>query len=113
MEYYKEAKTLVITLSGSAQTIDLGSAVYNHKAVMLVPGNNFGSILASLKFYSKGAVSSFIASTGATVDSLNVNIVQAGQLTAATANYIIPTRLSGIKIGAGTPGQTILVVLLN
>jgi hypothetical protein len=113
MEYYKEAKTLVVTLTGSTQTIDLSSAVYNHKAVIVVPGNNGSTITVGFRFYSKGAVSSFIASTGATVDTLNIGIPTPLSTSSAISDYILPVRISSINVSGGISGQNILVVLLN
>jgi hypothetical protein len=106
MEFYKEGK--VITLSAN-QTLDLSSPVYNHKAVYLIAksaaSNTAGSVL-NIKFYTKGAKSSTLQTTG-------VPCVVGGTASTATfTNCLIPVRLAEIA-STGALDPDIFIVLLN
>lgn len=55
MEFYKDARVLGLT---SGETLNLDSAVYNHKAALFI-GNNSQTV--NIQFYNKGSLSTNIS----------------------------------------------------
>lgn len=107
MEFYKEGKVLTVNVG---DTLDLSSAVYNHKAAIIkMNGTSLGGAsTVQIKFWNK---------TNKTEPmSLSPIADIAGIIDARTdvfTNMFIPARLAEIIYSTGTAGTKIDVILFN
>lgn len=102
MEFYKEGNVITVN---NGTTLNLSSAVYNHKAALIVSQNPAASSdFIMLKFWSKGQATAGVTFQAAAVPDSAV------QLSSFTSN-LIPVRLA--EVDATTATAPIKVILFN